>query len=329
MLSSSCTRWQVFLFVGLGLVDAGCLGGATSSILTAPSYDSGLAPTATAGEGPVSAGSEPSEVPSAPPASAAAGASPGPAGLPAVSCATAQLAVCDDFEVEAVGAAPSTKLWRVGTNNKQQSITVDDTRALRGKQSLHVHTTNQGFERAEIVNTSMFPAPSNNFFGRVFFYLDSEVPQIHCNIVRAGGLRPGETQQTSYNIGTQFQLMIDGYYDATSPGKIIDEAKHAATQEGGVWKNATYMPSRRWACLEWQFDGAGNNLHVWLDGTAITLLDSIAGAPALSTEHPWIAPTFSEVGLGWTVIANSEKFDHFDLWLDAVALDGSRIGCDR
>ena len=88
----------------------------------------------------------------------------------------------------------------------------------------------------------------------------------------------------------------------------------------------TTIPLNRWACVEWQFDGATNTQRFWLDGQPIDDL-TVVGKGDGCINHDlmdnWYFPTFNALRLGW---------EHYQLgpgeaWIDDVAVDSKRVGC--
>lgn len=242
-------------------------------------------------------------------------------------CSAAGLLACDDFETTAVGANPNRALWSLATTNGSQTLTVDTAHVYSGTRALHIHTTNNGYQSAQLVNTNIFPAANNSFYGRMFFYIDGDVPMTHTNFAGAAGVRPGESQQASYNYGAQFGPFLANYYDASNSSNIIDDWQHAGTDVGGVWQNATNLPSRKWTCLEWYFKGDTSEMHLWMDGQVVASMDVLGKSSQSNSNIPWTAPPFTQATMGWTVTSNSENFDHFDVYIDTVALGTQRIGC--
>ena len=238
----------------------------------------------------------------------------------------AHVQICDDFESDAPGAQPNSQVWSTRLQNSQESISIDATHAYSGKQSLHIHVPNNGYQDAELINTSLFPVLNNSFYGRAYVYI-GQLPQIHTNLIHAGGILPGQSATTYAYYGSQGFPFLAGYYDNDNSSNVIDDWQHAGTDINGVWVNATPVPTARWACLEWQFKGDTNEMHLWVDGQAIPSMDVLGKSNQSNSNIPWTAPSYTEIGVGLTVIQNSEAFDHFDMWLDAVALDAQRIGC--
>ncbi len=95
----------------------------------------------------------------------------------------------------------------------------------------------------------------------------------------------------------------------------------------GTYTDTTAMPTDKWACLEWEFKGDNNEMHMWLDGQLVSTMSLTGIASECCRSTVWAFPPFRQVAMGWTLVSNQEAFDHFDLWLDAVALDSQRIGC--
>jgi hypothetical protein len=291
-------------------------GGPTPMTSSGASPNPGSSPTASGVPSPPAPGPATSPNPNLSPSPNASGN----------VCAGA-FGVCDDFETQAAGQSPNATWWTVQTQNANESITIDATRAYSGHQSLHFHTTNSGYERAMIVNTSIFPAANNTFFGRMFFYLEGDQPQTHFNLVDASGMLPNQTVPTHIVYGGQIGMFLANYYNNANPSAVLDLWQHAGLNTNNAYTDITAVPTNRWACLEWQFKGNTNEMHMWLDGNAVDRMTLVNTSSDCCPTTVWTQPPFNQVALGWTIVANQESFDHFDYWLDAVALDSNRIGC--
>jgi len=95
------------------------------------------------------------------------------------------------------------------------------------------------------------------------------------------------------------------------------------------WKHANkvVVPVGTWTCVEWQFDGPNNQMHLWLDGAAVDSLtvsgvgDGCVNQPAT---YPWTAPSFDHIDLGWeSYQADAAR----TAWVDDVVLSKTRVGC--
>ena len=68
-------------------------------------------------------------------------------------------------------------------------------------------------------------------------------------------------------------------------------------------------------------------------GQALTKLPRISSTT--STMHggdqtvPYLLPTFTNVKIGWMLYQNPVSPTTFDLWIDEIAIDSQRIGCNN
>ena len=98
------------------------------------------------------------------------------------------------------------------------------------------------------------------------------------------------------------------------------------------WQHsATTMPTRRWACVEWHFDGAQNEMEMWLDGRAledIHVIGSGEGCLGNDLDGQWLAPpAFQSLYLGWE--RYQQAGNDRNLWVDDVVVSTERIGCPQ
>jgi hypothetical protein len=90
-------------------------------------------------------------------------------------------------------------------------------------------------------------------------------------------------------------------------------------------------PEKTWICVEWQFDGASNEMRYWIDGQAQTGVDvTKVGGGCVPGRAPtggiWQAPIFDKLMIGWY----SQPFNKpVELWVDDVAVGTDRIGCPQ
>jgi hypothetical protein len=212
----------------------------------------------------------------------------------ALGCNHAGVTLCDGFE----GATLDPATWTVDTQSG--TVALDTTRAHTGARSVHVHI-DSGDTHAYIVETKTFPAAGDAFYGRAYVYLSAPAPTVHATLFEASQATPF----ADYSVGGQFLDIITNYYWSTP----FDEGVHGGTQA---------MPTGRWACFEWQFDGGMHTSNVWLDGAPVS--------DALSTN--WPAMHFDHLSLGLRLVAqDSTSPSGFDAWLDDVAVGTTRVQC--
>jgi hypothetical protein len=247
---------------------------------------------------------------------ATAGAGGGTAGTGAAGDPCASAIFCDDFETYTAGAAPKGQ-WKVTTNHG--TLTVDGTHAHSGKNAVHALTTGaMAYESAYmgLVGAPVFPVPSNGFFGRMMMYAtQAPTDVVHWTIIQGEGPVPAHAVTNAVvRYGGQYNLRFMANYDSSPP-------------KSDCWHHSqTTIPLNRWACVEWQFDGATSTQRFWLDGQPITDL-TVVGRGDGCINHDlmdnWYFPTFNALRLGW----EHYQLGPGEIWIDDVAVDSKRLGC--
>jgi hypothetical protein len=230
--------------------------------------------------------------------------------------------VCDDFETPGKGGAPDAAKWRVITSYSGQPSTsnrvvIDDQHVAHGKQALHVHTETTD---PVYIETLHLPVSSNAFFGRVLAYFDQDPgarTQGHWGAFVGLGKKAAAGQDIEVRIGGQFDILVVNY----SP----NDALQISSSRDGFYDDGMKLPIQTWTCFEFQFDGAGNQLHVFMDGAELERLhvtDWNQFGHGLTTD--W-SPTYDRLRIGYQAW-NADT--PLDVWYDAIALGPQRIGCD-
>jgi hypothetical protein len=230
---------------------------------------------------------------------------------------------CDDFEQgDTVGQFPGAP-WEDATNSGGV-VTVDATRAFSGSNAVRATAPgNATYRRAYMGLDSasgIFPAAAGGMYGRAMMWLDVAPTEVHWTFIEASGPATAGTHNALYRYGGQHdtgRLMAN--YETTN-GVATDCWDHAA---------ATVMPTGRWACVEWRFAVATNEMQFWLDGTEVADLhvtDQGEGCGGDALDGQWLAPpAFDNLYLGWEhyqAVATD-----INLWIDAVVVDDARVGC--
>jgi len=247
-------------------------------------------------------------------------------------CASAGLALCDDFEADAIGAAPNADTWLV-EGWGDGSAKVDDKHAARGKHAVHFHNAASG-TKIVITQKKTFPAPQNRLFGRMFLYVEhipkpfvwddqSNFPLVHWTAASASGdyVENSTTYRPEVRAvgGINQRLLVNLDGGPKSEVGIDDEppAGHESIVEG------------QWMCFEFEYSGTGEGaeLRVWWDGIEhehMHLVNTSANGATL-----WPIPTYDSMSFGWSHYQDYGAImpAGFDVWIDAVAVDTQRIGC--
>jgi len=247
------------------------------------------------------------------------GGSAGSGGAAAALCPEGAL-FCDDFEGAALGQAPGTP-WRAST--VAGTVAVDATRAFSGSRSVLATAANgPDFRRAFIAlggTSPIFPGAATEMYGRVMLWLEAAPTEVHWTIIQAQGPAAAGTHDAEYRYGGQHgtgRLMAN--YE-TNNGVATDCWDHSTT----------VLPTGAWACAEWHFAVATNEMQFWLDGTEVQdihVIDRGEGCGGNALNGQWLAPpAFNNLLLGW------EHYQPWQgdirIWMDAVAVSTERVRC--
>lgn len=240
-------------------------------------------------------------------------------------CTTALF--CETFESFTVGSAPGGD-WEQRTNRGAVSVVGDQKHG--GAKSVRFTTEASEDSKTAFIHLAsddVFPAPGNVYFGRMMFRLESAPEKaVHWTFIQSSGLVPGESYHAMYRYGGQHPV---------SGGNQLMANYETPDSYGGngpssdCWFHAdgVVVPTARWACAEWQFDGPNNTMRFWLDGEpvdSLTMTGTGEGCVHQDASYPWLAPSFENLDLGWE---SYQPDDARTLYIDDVILDSTRIGC--
>ena len=241
---------------------------------------------------------------------------------PAGVCPTGAL-LCDGFETYA-SAADLGAAWHVTAT--AATVQVDATKPFKEKLGLHISVPAGGMHMGLIAKEGapVFPIAGNAFYGRMMVWLDQYPSDgLHWNNIQATGLLPNSPKTAKYAWGG------DGKLGAVTAGYVIRNDPAGMPVVDCYKTSTTPFPLKRWACVEWKFDGVANEMHYWLDGKSLADADVIKSGGTCVTPPPagsiWQAPVFSNLSLGWQEPNASTAA--IEMWLDEVALHTQRIGC--
>lgn len=225
-------------------------------------------------------------------------------------CANLNAALCEDFE----GTSINANVWSASGTTP----VLDPSKAARGAQSVHLHADMNGF--SYLRTSAIFPALANKFWGRMFIWIDAlpvTPDYAHFTIVEAAGtgdsskIREGG-QYRKFGVGT------DG--GPTGDWTNINKDPTAET--------APEIPEKQWICVEWLYDQTSDETRFFSDGVEHPSLHTFPKvAHGANQNVEFHLPTFNSVWVGWWMYQSNPTPDHFDVWIDEIALDGNRIGC--
>src|SRR5450432_225883 len=229
-------------------------------------------------------------------------------------CSGLDLQICEDFESGTFD--PAT--WTLHQSAAADAPTIDSMHVMRGTKAAHFHTSNN--ELSYISETKTFPEMNDTFWGRMFFYIDAlpvTPTGAHFTVVEGAGT--GDTskvreggQYRKFGVGT------DG--GPTGDWTNIDQDPTKDT--------AKEIPEKTFVCIEWEYKGDTNETHFYADGVEHP---SLATSPTVmhgaNSAVQYVLPQFTSLWLGWWLYQAGPMPDHYDVWIDEIAIDKARIGC--
>lgn len=220
----------------------------------------------------------------------------------------ANAAIHDDFE------SGSLSKWTVtdpfgGTLQSPATLAIDTTKAHSGMDSVKIH--NGG-----VIGVA---PPASAFYGRFWVWLATNPSPGrgsggHWGWVMAPGTSP-DGGMAEIRQGGQFDILIDN--DSVGDDIVLSDPNLFNDTDGGVTP-----PIAQWICVEFFY--GKDSLRTWLQGTEISALDV---TPTTVWAHgmtaPW-SPAYSAIRIGYAGYNGNQ----IDLWIDDVAIDANRIGCN-
>ncbi|MEZ5931878.1 MAG: hypothetical protein R3F54_08010 [Alphaproteobacteria bacterium] len=239
---------------------------------------------------------------------------------------------CDGFEDGQAGQPPGGD-WIVDTRGSPE-IEVDDHRAYGGGKSIRF--TAVGKEKAYIAlkGAPIFPLADNVLYGRAMMYLEAAPEtKVHWTVIEATGMAPDGSHQIEYRYGGQMPIEKGGIFVGNRMMASYETPKRdglTTNRKSDCWQQAddrTVMPTGRWVCLAWAFDGRNNGMKLWQDGVALddlTVDGAGQGCLYQHDDYPWQAPIFDRINLGWE---SYQQDGERSLWIDDVAIGDRPLAC--
>jgi hypothetical protein len=227
-------------------------------------------------------------------------------------CATLHAQLCDDFEA----ATLDTKTW-----TPSGDVSLDTAQFARGKQALHLHIVDQAW--ATIAETQTFPEANNHFFGRLFFRataIPTTAPNTaaHWTLVAGAGNGTSEIREGG----------IVGKWGTGTDNQAADGTGDWTNADNDPAGNPKPVPSNTWACVEWEYDGSKNETRFWWDGVEHPSMHTTSTMHG-GNSNAYILPPFTNVKIGWMLYQTPVNPTTFDIWIDEIAIDTKRIGCNN
>ena len=226
-------------------------------------------------------------------------------------------AFCDSFEKYDAGSPPRGP-W---SNSVQGgTVLIDTTKSHSGTRSVRVTTDGtQAYRRAYFsLGAPFFPIAGNAYYGRMWVFLTA-APAMTTHWTNISGEGTATSNATSFTAYVRYGGQVAKHLMANYDSSVFNS---------DCWQHSTVaFPEGKWSCMEWHFDGPNSKMEFWLDSAqipALTVNQSGQGCIANDLNGKWVMPVFSTLRLGWEHYQTSIPIE---LWVDDVALDVSRVGC--
>jgi hypothetical protein len=231
-------------------------------------------------------------------------------------CPPGKYLICESFDDTEVGAIPQ------GWTKHGDPVAVADDAAVSGARSLKMGPI-PVWERRIYHDAAVL---GSGHWGRIRFKVQLPVPDafVHSTIVALYGKGPTTGDQEVRVVDT-VKEDLDGFNNDGN-GNHYQWLYNVQPNgpEFGKGSDYNWKFDDQWHCAEWHIDGPTQSYDFYIDGQHIEQI-SIANGPG-NYEGSEIPDAFSEVRIGW--INYQESPPGFTAWIDDVALDDERVGCD-
>ncbi|WOI52719.1 hypothetical protein [Parvularcula sp. LCG005] len=233
---------------------------------------------------------------------------------------------CQDFEGADVDLAVAF--------SGEAELTVDRTKAHGGAASLRIASAGgkpTGF--LLFSGAPLFAELRESVFGRFWLWLDAtpETP-VHWTMIEASG-QHADGHQVMLRYGGQHPVVVDGAF-VGSRMMANYETPEFYWKEGAMgsdcWQHGAdddVLPTGRWACVAFGFDGAANRWTIDVDGRnrpALTVDGRGQGCLHQPADFPWDMPNIDTLKLGWEAYQEDEPRT---LWIDDILIDDKPVQC--
>ncbi len=248
--------------------------------------------------------------------SATAGGTGGAAGgAQGTGCVGATWKLCEDFESTNAGALPTGWTAKTGWNNHpatEYGVATDQHHGA-GTKSFKSTTALPGQTRIQKALSSL-GATANKHWGRVFYKVQNS-PQVP---IGANGAYYHVTF-----IGLQGQTESRVVDTVESPQRTIQYLYNLPDDSCCNGSSYNYAYDGAWHCAEWSLDTTAGSYRFFVDGaevTSIAVTNNHNGGAKISGSN------YSQLFLGPIFYVNPTGA--LTAWVDDLAIDDTRIGCN-
>jgi hypothetical protein len=243
-------------------------------------------------------------------------------------CGSAKL--CESFESYPTGnLSNNTNLgpWRVRVADNRGAVSVDSARAASGQRALKVRIESGAASGGRIQYNAapLFAMPRGQLYGRMKIFLGADGSSVHWTMFSASGTVPPGSAASGHRTNYLYSS-----FQQQGTNKNVFGAVFSDNQTGQDCYQGTsqLIPTNRWACVAFSFDGVAQRYRLWLDGAAVpsaSVNTTGAGCVSHPPQTPWYGPRFDEFYIGawsWHPMTAPLEF-----WVDDLVLDDQPVSC--
>ncbi len=230
------------------------------------------------------------------------------------ACASAGFDVCESFEAGTVGQLPEG--WSLGGYG-MRTVGIETDQAARGSQSLRIDIAAGQSAVVGMLKRENLGALASKHYGRMFYRIEGPgvTEFIHFDVLEATG------PWMSWENGVRFASTGTGAGTSSNNWSWIYNVQPfgagAGAEFGSEGDRSAHPKVDEWMCLEWFFDADAQEAQYFHDGVPIEYLH-------IDTERAEI-PVLTSVSVG---MQKFQSTGALRAWVDEVALDGERVGCN-
>lgn len=236
----------------------------------------------------------------------------GAGGASASGCSAGKYIICEDFEATAVGSTP------VGWTRHGTQVSVSDDAAKRGSHSLKLGPVAAAERR---LYRDAAPLGSAHW-GRIFYKVQQPVPDafVHSTIVSFSGTAP-QRGSAEFRVIDTVKQAVDTP-DVASLHQYLYNVQVIGGSEFSRQGPYDQKFENVWHCVEYHIDGGDQSYALYIDGKEEIAFRDGVGNYSKSD----IPMSFKELRVGW--INYQQAPPGFTAWIDEIAFDDQRIGCE-
>jgi hypothetical protein len=231
-------------------------------------------------------------------------------------CAPGKYIVCESFEDTAAGAIPVG--W--ARQGDATSSGVDFLEAARGSHSLKLEAAPNGPRRITMPATAF----GGEHWGRLFYKVKTPAPKpaggvVHSTLVGLSGVDPQKA-------GADEEVrVVDTVENTAGKHQFLYNVQTSMSGEFGTGSDYDWTYDGAWHCAEWHLAAASQTYQFFFDRQEIKQITKVNGPGKLVGTG--IPPGFSTIAVGWYNYQSVTP--GFVAWIDEIAIDSKRIGCDK